>query len=280
MPHIPVLSARTLTSTYPEPDLPADHERLWVVVQGNSVLVPGGTSPAIVLPAGMFPATAETVRTQYLGYLGRIPCYAAEMSPDFVAPEGYRFSGVRELYGTLADEDLAIAAYAVRIIDFDRATRFCGRCGHKTRQLRTERAKFCTDCNHITYPRLSPAIIVLVKKGEEVLLARGPRFPPGQFSVLAGFVESGENCEETVRREVKEEVGIEVTNIRYFGSEPWPFPDSLMLGFVADYKDGDITIDNNEITSAGWYTRENLPLLPSPMSISRALITAWVRREI
>jgi len=280
MSHIPVLSVKSLAPSYPEPDLPPGHERLWVIVQGNSVLLSGGTPPSVVFPQTAFPGIAGTKRTQYLGYLGGIPCYAAELPVEFPVPEGYRFSMVRELFGALSDENLALAAYAVRIIDFDRSTRYCGRCGHETRQLRTERAKLCTDCNRIIYPRISPAIIVLVKKGEEVLLARGPRFPPGQFSVLAGFVESGENCEETVHREVKEEVGLDVTNIRYFGSEPWPFPDSLMLGFVADYAGGGITIDNNEITSAGWFCRENLPLLPSKMSISRALITAWVRREI
>ena len=176
-----------------------------------------------------------------------------------MVPEGYSFSGVRELYGKVPDPEMALAAYAVRIIDFDRSTRFCGRCGHETRPLRTERAKLCTDCNLITYPRISPAIIVLIKKGEEVLLARSPRFPPNLFSVIAGFVEPGESIEETVHREVKEEVGIRVKNIRYFGSEPWPFPDSLMLGFVADYAGGEIVIDNNEIKAAGWFTRDNLP---------------------
>jgi NAD+ diphosphatase len=177
------------------------------------------------------------------------------------------------------DDELAIAALAVQIADFDRTTQFCGRCGARTRQLRTERAKFCSDCNLITYPRLSPAIIVLVQKGSQVLLARSPHFPPGLHSTIAGFVEPGENLEQAVSREVFEEVGITVENIRYFGSEPWPFPHSFMIGFVADYAGGEIAIDNNEIVSAGWFDRENLPPVPSPLSISRALIDWWVEQR-
>jgi NAD+ diphosphatase len=280
MVHIPVLSARTLSASYPEPEIPPGHERRWVIVQGNFVLVPDSIPASPVLPDNALLLGMKPERTQYLGFLGDVPCYAAEVPADFPVPEGFRVSGVRELYGTIADEDLALAAYAVRIIDFDRSTRFCGRCGHETRGLRTERAKLCTDCNKIVYPRISPAMIVLVKKEEQVLLASSPRFPPDLHSVLAGFVEAGENLEECVRREVQEEVGISITNIRYFGSEPWPFPDSLMVGFVADYAGGELNPDKDEIRSAGWFDRDNLPLLPSPMSISRALIDAWIRREI
>ncbi|HQC33740.1 MAG TPA: NAD(+) diphosphatase, partial [Methanoculleus sp.] len=124
------------------------------------------------------------------------------------------------------------------------------------------------------------AIIVLIKKGEEILLARSPRFTPGVFSVIAGFNEPGENLEQTVHREVGEEVGITVKNLCYFGSEPWPFPDSLMIGFVAEHAGGDIRIDGREIEAAGWFSRDTLPSLPSGASISRALIEAWRRREI
>jgi NAD+ diphosphatase len=215
----------------------------------------------------------------YLGHLLATPCYAVECDQETPLAEGCCYSGVRELFGRVPDEELAIAALAVQIMDFDRTTQFCGRCGAKTRQLRTERAKFCSDCNLITYPRLSPAIIVLIEKEDRILLASSPHFPTGLHSVLAGFVEPGENLEQAVHREVFEEVGITVKNIRYFGSEPWPFPHSLMAGFVAEYAGGDITIDNREILSAGWFTRDTLPLIPSPLSISRALIDSWVEQE-
>jgi NAD+ diphosphatase len=280
MSHIPVLSVRTLSAIFPEPDLPPNAVRRWVIVRGNSVLVPEGTHPSIVIQDLAPLGGTKPERTQYLGYREGNPLYAAEVPADFPDPGGHRFFGVRELFGTLADDDLALAAYAVRIIDFDRSTRFCGRCGHETRQIRAERAKLCTDCNKITYPRISPAMIVLVKNGEQVLLASSPRFPPDLYSALAGFVESGENLEECVHREVKEEVGIEITNIRYFGSEPWPFPDSLMVGFYADYLRGELNPDKTEIRAAGWFDRDHLPTLPSRMSISRALLEAWIRREI
>jgi len=218
-------------------------------------------------------------RVQYLGHLDATPCYAAEIPPGTELPEGWEYSGVRELFGRVPDDELALAALAVQIIDFDLTTQFCGRCGAKTRQLRTERAKFCSDCNLITYPRLSPAVIVLVQKEDQVLLARSPRFPPGLHSTIAGFVEPGEDLEHAVCREVFEEVGIAVKNIRYFGSEPWPFPHSFMIGFVADYAGGEITIDNKEIVSVGWFDRNNLPPIPSSLSISRALIDWWVKKE-
>ena len=275
----PVFSITPLASRYPEPERQLEKMSRFVVVQGNTVLVSTGDRPTVILDH--FPRTDEPDRDviQYLGMVGTVPFYAAGLPAAAPRPEGYCLSGARELYGRVPDEEVALAAYALRMIDFDRSTRFCGRCGKKTRSLRTERAKFCTDCNRIVYPRLSPAIIVLIQKGDQILLARSPRFPKGVYSVIAGFVEPGESLEETIHREVSEEVGVAVKNIRYFGSEPWPFPDSLMIGFVADHADGEIAIDNKEIEDAAWFCRDNLPSLPSPMSISRALIEAWRRNE-
>jgi len=182
---------------------------------------------------------------------------------------------VRDLFAIIPPEELAIAAFAVRIAGFDRVTRFCSRCGEKTRPADGEQARYCPSCSQVFYPRVSPAVIVLVQKGDQVLLARSPRFPPGMYSLIAGFVEPAENLEHAIRREVLEETGIQVKNIRYFGSEPWPFPDSLMIGFVAEYAGGELKIDHHEIESAFWFDRENLPLIPERMSISRALIDWW-----
>lgn len=280
MEYRPVLSARILTSAYPEPEQSRNADKRWVTVRGNEILLSSGMTPSIIGCQGVPSPWVKPEGIQYLGLAGGTPCYGTEVTLDYPVPAGYSFSKVRDLYGRIPDEEFALAAYAVRIAEYDRLTRFCGRCGAKTRPLRTERAKLCTDCNHITYPRISPAIIVLVRNGENILLARSPRFPPGVFSVIAGFVEPGENLEEAVRREVLEEVGVEVSNIRYFGSEPWPFPDSLMLGFSADHAGGRIEIDKREIESAGWFDRDHLPPLPTPMSISRALIDAWIRDGI
>ena len=131
-------------------------------------------------------------------------------------------------------------------------------------------------CKLSVYPRISPAVIVLVERGDEILLARSPHFVPGVYSTLAGFVEPGETLEGTVRREIHEEVGVHVDNICYFGSQPWPFPNSLMIGFRADYASGDLTIDGVEIEAAGWFRRDNLPKLPFKVSIARSLIEAFL----
>lgn len=280
MEHIPVFSIHPVSAEYPEPEDSRAENRRWVVVRANEVILPPDASRSGIVISDPLPSGVRIVRTPYLGCRDDVHFYAAETDAGEALPPGWTSSGVRDLYGRVDDKDLALAAYAVRILDFDRSTVFCGRCGAKTRPLRTERAKLCTDCNRITYPKISPAIIVLITREDEVLLARSPRFPGGIMSVIAGFVEPGENLEQAVVREVREEVGIEVRNIRYFGSEPWPFPDSLMIGFVAGYAGGDLTIDNNEIECAGWFSRDNLPPLPSQMSISRALIDAWIRRDI
>lgn len=223
-------------------------------------------------------------RQHYLGYLDgpeRVHCYALEVT-ESKAPAGMAFQGLRRLYGRLDDDLLWLAGRAVQIVDWDRTHRFCGRCGQPTESLGHERAKQCPQCGLISYPRIAPAIIVRVDRfgeyGPQLLLARSHRYPPGLYSVLAGFVEPGETLEECVRREINEEVGIEVTNICYFGSQPWPFPNSLMVAFTAEYAGGDITVEEEEIEEAGWFTADELPEVPSPMSISRRLIDDFMAR--
>lgn len=280
MTHRPILSLRTLSHSDPAPGYNPDSGNPCVVVRENSVLFPDGAASKTIIISNLPFSHAILIRTQFLGYLEGKPCHALEVPADSSESAGYHFSGIRDIYGIIPDKELALAAYAVRIIDFDRSTGFCSRCGAETRQISSRLVKRCTACNYSTRPRYSPAIIVLVKKGDEILLASSPKYPADLYSVLAGFLEPYENFEDCVHREVKEEVGIDVTNIRYFGSEQWPFPDSLMVGFIADFAGGEISIDTNEITSAGWFGRNNLPTLPSPMSISRALIDAWIRQEI
>ena len=280
MEHHPFYAVHPLLPVYPEPEAPSSARKCWILVQDNSVLFLNDPVSGTVLMPDPLPAGLTSGSSMYLGTWDDRFYYAAEVPVGVTLPGGWQQSPVRELSGKVPDRDMALASYAVRILDFDRSTAFCGRCGAKTRPLTTERARICTVCNRITYPRISPAIIVLIKKGEEVLLARSPRSPPGVFSIIAGFNEPGENLEQTVHREVGEEVGVAVQNIRYFGSEPWPFPDSLMIGFVADYAGGDIRIDNLEIEAAGWFTRDTLPSVPTKASITRALIEAWIQREV
>jgi NAD+ diphosphatase len=189
------------------------------------------------------------------------------------------FEGLRQVYGRL-DEDLFwIAARAVQIIDWDKTHRFCGQCGVPLKIKTTERAKECPQCGLLHFPRLAPAIIVLVERGNELLLARSRHFMPGMYSVLAGFVEPGESLEEAVVREVKEEVGIEIKDIKYFGSQPWPFPHSLMIGFTATYAGGGISLDDEEIEKADWFTMDSLPHIPGKISIARKLIDWFIEKQ-
>ncbi|NLV27204.1 MAG: NAD(+) diphosphatase [Methanomicrobiales archaeon] len=280
MEYCPFYSVRPLLPIYPEPENPSPAQKRWILVSGNSVFFFKKAKSGTVIMQEPLPCGLIAGDPVYLGIRDEIVYYAGKIEDNAILPDGWELSPVRELSGQVLDTDMAIAAYAVRILDFDRSHSFCGSCGAKTRPLTTERARICTECSRIVYPRISPAIIVLIKKGEEILLARSPRFPSDFFSILAGFNEPGENLEQTVHREVGEEVGITVRNLRYFGSEPWPFPDSLMVGFVADYAGGEIQIDNQEIIEAGWFTRDNLPSHPKNASISGLLIEAWIQREI
>ena len=280
MNHTARFSVTSLTQRFPEPETMPATGACWVLVSGTDVAITRDDPPRLMMSTSPKTAGCMAETARYIGFRNEMPVYAAEIAGGSPLLQEIKFSGVRELFGRLPDDELSIAAYAVRIIDFTRTTRYCGRCGAKTRQLRTEQAQFCTDCNLITYPRLSPAIVVLIHDGDRILLARSPRFPAGMHSIIAGFVEPGETMEQTVHREVKEEVGITVKNLRYIASEPWPFPNSLMCGFVAEYAEGKITIDNNEIVSAGWFDRYHLPALPLPMSLSRALIDAWVTGDL
>ena len=278
--HHPFYSVRPLFPVYPEPgEVPPGHRR-WVLVQDQSVFYLEKKGSGTVFMPDPLPAGLASGAPVYLGTCEDRVHYATGVPSGVMVPRGWEPLPVRELSGKVPDREMAVASYAVRVLDYDRSTAYCGRCGARTRPLATERAKVCPICGHVTYPRISPAVIVLVKKGDDALLARSPGAPPGFYSLIAGFNEPGENLEETVRREVREEVGIEVRNLRYFGSEPWPFPDSLMTGFVADYAGGEIRTDGLEIEAAGWFSRNNLPLLPTRASLSRALITAWVRGEI
>lgn len=215
-------------------------------------------------------------RQQLLGTWRGRQAYSLELEPLSDAPAGHGLHNLRRLAPTLAKDHFWLAARAVQIVAWDRDHQFCGRCGTPTELNPGERARQCASCKLSVYPRLSPAVIVLVERGDEILLARSPHFVPGIYSTLAGFVEPGETLENTVAREIFEEVGVTVNNIRYFGSQPWPFPNSLMIGFRADYTGGEITIDGVEIEDAGWFRPDDLPKLPFRVSIARALIEAFL----
>ncbi|MBT8487453.1 MAG: NAD(+) diphosphatase [Gemmatimonadetes bacterium] len=197
---------------------------------------------------------------------------------DEPLPAGYRCDGLRVAYHSLADDDFRAAGAARQIIEWRRTTRFCTACASPLVLADAHDALACSSCGRLHFPPISPAVIVLVQRGEQVLLGRSPRFQQGVYSTLAGFVEPGESLEECVHREIFEEVGVRVQRLRYFGSQPHPFPHSLMVGFVADWLEGSIRIDEDEIEDARWFHADDLPVLPHPMSIARALIEDFVRR--
>jgi NAD+ diphosphatase len=214
----------------------------------------------------------EPAEVHYLGVLDQTHCFAVQLSETCSAPNGLVFTDLRSSLMTL-DESLAvIAGRAFQIVYWDRTHQFCGQCGSRTEPVSGERAKKCPRCRQLYFPRLAPAIIVLVRRGRELLLARSHLLPSGMYSILAGFVEPGETLEEAVAREVTEETGISIRNIQYFGSQPWPFPHSLMIGFKAEYAGGELNIDPNELEDANWYWPDALPVLPPSISIARRLI--------
>lgn len=252
----------------------------WFAFSGNKLLIqPESSSVRIPYLVDLADLTLPLLNQHYLGRLEHTHCYAVELKEGAIPPVGMSFEGLRQVYGRL-DEDLFwVAARAVQIVDWDRTHQFCGRCGSPLITKTTERAKECPQCGLLHFPRLAPAIIVLVERGDQLLLARSRHFMPGMYSVLAGFVEPGESLEEAVVREVKEEVGIEVKDIRYIGSQPWPFPHSLMIGFTAAYAGGEISLDDSEIEAAGWFSAENLPAVPGKISIARKLIDGFLEKQ-
>ena len=257
---------------------PADRTgpALWFAFQGAQLLVVRDEqSASLPRAADLRDLGITPQRSQYLGLLGEQHCYACELAEGCAPPEGMQWSGLRALFGAVDDSLFAIAGRAFQIVDWDRSHLFCGRCGTPTLVKSNERARECPSCKQVHYPRIAPAIMALVRRGRELLLARSPHFAPGMYSALAGFVEPGETLEQTLVREVREEVGIEVANVRYFASQPWPFPHSLMIAFNADYAGGEITPEPGEIEAAEWFTPDRLPpVLPSKISISRRLIDA------
>lgn len=265
--------------------LPA--KNYWLIFQGADLLVfDDGEQSALPLLQQPEVLGLTLLRQHYLGYLAegeQVHCFAAEVAADVAAPAGMKFEGLRGLYGRLSDEHLWLGGRAVQIVDWDRNHVFCGRCGAKNELQGHERAKKCPECRLVTYPRISPAVIVRVTRvtenGEEILMARGVNYRLGFYSVLAGFVEPGETLETAVRREIKEEVGLEVQNVRYFGSQPWPFPNSLMIAFTAEYASGELMLEEEEIEDAKWCRPETMPNIPPPMSISRALIDDYLTHQ-
>ncbi len=208
----------------------------------------------------------------YLGKFYGQPAYCIGITDNTPAPSGMSFVDLRSTFGILDEDSFLLASKAVQVVAWEQTHRFCGRCGSSTQDLSGERAKVCPECGFISYPRICPAVITAVFKEDKILLAHARSFKGDMHSLIAGFVEAGETLEEAVEREIIEEIGIKVKNVEYWGSQPWPYPNSLMLGFTAEYESGEINVDGVEISHADWYDVENLPELPSKVSIARKII--------
>ncbi len=245
----------------------------WLIRFENQVLIQTESAADHVFPFGKAADFGHPQDPLMVGQWRGQPCYAidAETLPDYLQGQ---LMPVRSLFGAAGEEAFTMAGRATQLMDWQKNHRFCGRCGTPKIKKLTEFGMECPACKLIAYPRISPAVMVLIRRGDELLLARSPHFKPGVFSALAGFVEPGETLEQCAIREVREEVGVEITNLQYFQSQPWPFPNSLMLAFFADYVSGEIVPDPTEIEAAGWFAINDLPRLPDPVSIARRLIDA------
>jgi NAD+ diphosphatase len=199
---------------------------------------------------------------------------------DAAPPPGAVFKNVRSTFQRWPEAEISLAGRANQLLEWARTHRYCGQCGSNKERLAGERAMRCPSCGHSAYPRIAPAMMVLIHRGQELLLARNVSFPVGRYSALAGFLEAGESIDECIHREVMEEVGLKVTNLRYVASQSWPFPHSLMIAFHADYVSGEIVTQPDEIADAQWYgPQAELPQLPPPLSIAAYLIEDGLRMK-
>lgn len=217
----------------------------------------------------------------YIDQMNGSSVFALRLKLDCYSQLKAEARSLRSLLLEFEKHDFTLAGKANQILDWHQSHRHCGACGEPTRFLESQRAVACVSCKRQYFPRINPCVIMLINRGEEILLARSARFRTGFYSCLAGFIEVGETPEDTVSREVMEEVGIEVDNIRYIKSQSWPFPSQLMLGYFADYKSGELVLEEEEIEEADWFSYDNLPSIP-PANISVAgeliqLYGEWLR---
>jgi len=254
-------------------------QALWFIFRRGELLVTQGEEGSAALPPIPHPQHLglNPLREHYLGVFGETHCYAAEAEADSQDPAGWGWLGLRNLFDAMDEDLFALAGRAAQLLEWERTHQYCGACGTLTRAHTRERARECPSCSMLTYPRVTPAIMALVRDGQRLLLGRSRHFRRGSFSVLAGFVEPGETLEQCVTREVREEVGLDVKNVRYFASQPWPFPHQMMIAFFADYAGGELRIDPNELEAADWFEIGKLPPIPGKISLARQLIDAALR---
>jgi NAD+ diphosphatase len=258
---------------------PAARHGHWLFVQDQSLVVrdaDGACALPVGAPPGAFDGLVE--HPLLLGTFRGQPCWVAGLPKGAPLPPGYRSETLIPMRGTrLPDDLLSLGGMAMQALHWESTSGHCPRCGAPTARLEGEWGKQCPRCGYEHYPHLHPAVIILVQDGPRCLLARKSIWAPGRYALVAGFVDNGESLEGAVAREVKEEVGVDVTDIRYVGSQNWPFPSQLMIGFVAAYAGGDITIDRSELEDARWFPCDQLPDGPSRHSIAGWILATFAR---
>ncbi len=261
--------------TYPPEHATPDQYTVWILLQDADILV-RTDGDRMTLPRGEAPLMATVSRGApvLLGRIGEISYVTTSIAAEHVVEDSWQACDLRSLYGRIPDVEWSLAGYASQIAHWERTSGFCPVCGHEMGAMGPEWKRCCTHCRHERYPSVSPAVLALVHDGDRILLAHKPGWG-ARRSILAGFAVPGESLEECVHREVLEEAGVRVSELQYFGSQPWPFPHQIMIGFYSRYVSGDIVIDAEELAGAEWYDFENLPQLPPPLSLSRQMIDAW-----
>lgn len=259
----------------------ADGPAYWFIFNGPKLLLVGGQTVDAPLLADPAALGLELAETMLMGSFRGRPAFAAQAAPDIPTPEGMFWRIVLGLDQKGGADLFWKAGEALYALHWLLRSRHCGVCGGLNQPAPGEdaMARRCASCGSLHFPRLSPAVIVAVESDGRILLANGRRQPPGWFSVLAGFVAPGETLEDTVRREVHEEVGLVVEDIRYFGSQPWPFPDSLMMAFQCRALPGEIVTDGNEIKEAYWFTAGDMPKRPLGVTIAARMIDDYLARH-
>lgn len=250
----------------------------WFIFKNEKMLINKRGNNKIPLKEDLNDFNIISLRNFYLGRLNDKPCFSVEVGQDTKTPQTMLLCDLRNLYQMLDEDQYLLAGKALQIINWDKNHQFCGRCGSTTVTSEYERAKICTECSYKSYPRLSPAVITAIIKEGKILMAKHG-YREKMYGLIAGFVEPGETLEEAVTRETWEEVRIKVKKIKYFGSQPWPYPHSLMVGFTAEYDDGEIEVDGKEIVDANWFSPEDIARIPSKLSIARELIDWFISKR-
>jgi len=255
-------------------------DKIFLVIKGEELLIDNVSQNLALIDNEQYKWSEMSVKTEhFIGYLDNNSLYALELEDESSLMAETSLKPFRTLLGIIPDIYFGICSRSIQLIEWNKKSKYCGVCGSETSLHTIEKAMLCKDCNNLIYPRISPCIIVLVTDKEKLLLAHNKGFPGKMYSTLAGFIEVGETVEETIKREIFEEVNIQVKNCQYYGSQSWPFPSQLMLGFHAEYDGGKLKPDGDEIDIADWFHYQSLPEVPpGSISISGRLIESYVNK--